>query len=1046
MSQKTHLPHGIYELLITELIEERLQELSSKSTAVAVRDTVSSNESAKLIARHVERLVFDSLQRATTTEEQVQIANRVLQALQSPLPQKDQDWLTGGEVLYAIWEAAANAVTNPSESHPETGLNESTLFTGGNGGIALVGELRREIQSADRVDLLVSFIKWSGLVVLMAELEDLVQKRNGQLRVMTTSYMGASDAKAIEWLSQLPNTEVRVSYNSANERLHAKAYLFHRNTGFHTAYIGSSNFSRSALTTGLEWNLKVTARDSGHILDTFKATFQSYWASNEFEPFDADRDSTKLRKALTQGSNPQPASLDVFFDLTPHPFQLEILEALDVERKVHGRMRNLVVAATGTGKTMVAAFDFRRLMQAEGCKTLLFVCHREEILEQALRTYRAVLRDNNFGGLWVGGKKPSEYSAVFASVQTLNSQLERHPLSADQFDVVVVDEVHHITADSYRPVLNRFTPKVLLGLTATPERTDGANVLDDFGGQVAAEIRLPEAMNRGLLCPFHYFGVSDSVDLRRVTWERGRYQETSLSNVFTGNSVRVRTILDNLQRYTVNPQRVRALGFCVTIEHAEYMADAFTQAGLKAAALTSNTLEVDRRRLRGEIQRGDLAYLFVVDVFNEGVDLPEIDTVLFLRPTESLTVFMQQLGRGLRLHKDKDVVTVLDFVAASNANYDFAHKFRAMIGRSTRPLKAELERGFPSLPSGCSIVLERQARAHILENLSRATRFNRRALVNAIINFKSRTTLPLNLSNFIKMESLDVRELYRRKGLTFESLKAEAFDLPFDAEAAESLRKAMNSDWMALEDADQMAFIRDLATSRFSFDPSTASDTERMRALMVHWDVRGKSNPFPSLATSLADLGQNPALCDEVAAFMTLRRDQLRSVTHPIAPTLPNCPLQVHGVYSRSQIITALGFNTEQKFRESREGVAHNKTARVEALFVDLVKDEKRFSPSTLYHDYAISENLFHWQSQNKVAPDSPTGQRYIHHVQRGERIFLFLREFARDEHGRTNGYLFAGEAIYVEHEGSRPMSIVWSLSQRLPARLWRAAAKLRVG
>jgi len=282
----------------------------------------------------------------------------------------------------------------------------------------------------------------------------------------------------------------------------------------------------------------------------------------------------------------------------------------------------------------------------------LFVAHRKEILEQARATFQAVLGDNNFGELWVDGIEPTNYSHVFASVQTLNNRLDTLELTDKFYQYIVIDEVHHISASSYRPILSRFFSDVLLGLTATPERMDNQDILVDFCNTIAAEIRLPEALNRKLLCPFQYFGITDNVDISHVTWQNGKYATSELTQLYTHNDVRVNQILKNLDKYLNDKENVRSLGFCVGQEHAKYMAEKFTLAGLKADYLVSDNT-AQREEQRRKLKAKDINYLFVVDIFNEGVDIPEIDTVLFLRPTESLTVFLQQLGRGLRLSDEK---------------------------------------------------------------------------------------------------------------------------------------------------------------------------------------------------------------------------------------------------------------------------------------------------------------------------------------------------------------------------------------------------------
>src|SRR6185369_9705387 len=303
---------------------------------------------------------------------------------------------------------------------PHTPLAESSLFTGSPQEPQLAHELHEEMRSADSVDILVSFIKWSGLRLLMPAFEDL-RARQVPVRLITTSYMGASDAPAVEWLAKLPNVKVRVSYDTERTRLHAKAYHFKRHSGFATAYIGSSNMSQAAMTSGLEWNLKVTAQDMGHIIEKFTAEFDTYWHNREFIPFDPQEPEI-LRAAIAHGKERSKGPA-VFFDLRPHPFQERILEALERERSSHDRWRNLVIAATGTGKTVVAAFDFKRFFEQKGKQAkLLFVAHRQEILQQAQATFANVLRDQNFGELLVGQFQANRLEHLFCSVGMLTSR------------------------------------------------------------------------------------------------------------------------------------------------------------------------------------------------------------------------------------------------------------------------------------------------------------------------------------------------------------------------------------------------------------------------------------------------------------------------------------------------------------------------------------------------------------------------------------------------------------------------------------------------
>ena len=386
------------------------------------------------------------------------------------------------------------------------------------------------------------------------------------------------------------------------------------------------------------------------------------------------------------------------FDINPYPYQQEILDSLQAERKIRGHYKNLVVAATGTGKTVISAFDYRRYRKCNlqsPCR-LLFVAHREEILRQSLKCFRGVLHDGNFGELFVGGSKPSSLDNLFVSVQTLNSRSLTDITTPDYYDFIIVDEFHHASAPTYQKLLEYYKTKILLGLTATPERMDGKNIIDYFDGRIAAEIRLPEAIDRKLLCPFQYFGVSDNVDLSELKWSRGGYDKTALSNVYTGNDLRTLQILDSVKKYVTDINTVAGIGFCVSKAHAEYMALRFSQHNIPSASLTSDSSDDVRKSVQKQLVSGEIKFVFTVDLYNEGVDIPEINTILFLRPTESLTVFLQQLGRGLRLSEGKDCLTVLDFIGQANKKYNFEQKFAALIANTNKSVQSEIKNGFIS--------------------------------------------------------------------------------------------------------------------------------------------------------------------------------------------------------------------------------------------------------------------------------------------------------------------------------------------------------------
>jgi superfamily II DNA or RNA helicase len=1048
---------GIYEELVTQLVSNKINELNKNSYYIN-KSKIDKDEASIIISRHLSKTIkgaLDVLKGEHQIEDQIEIANKIIHFLKSELKDNDfeKDLIESeGEILKAVFAKVdahfSNLDLHLKEITPYTRLTHSELFTGGsNTGLSLESELKKEILSSDRIDLLVSFIKFKGIIILARELKEFTQ-RGGQLRVITTTYMGASDYKAIELLSKLDNTHVKISYNTGNERLHAKAYLFYRNTGFHTGYIGSSNFSRSALTDGLEWNVKITTKEVSHIIDKFQKTFDSYWKSYDFEIFDESLHKDKLIESLNISKNPTIGVLNSssFFDVNPYPFQNEILEKLEVERHAHNRHRNLIVAATGTGKTVISAFDYKNFRRNNKTSKLLFLAHRKEILDQAHSTFQGILRDNNFGELWVDGKIPSNYEYVFASVQTLNNRLESLEISKEFYDYIVIDECHHLTASSYRGIINYFKPKVLLGLTATPERMDGGDIKEDFHNRIAAEIRLPEALNRKLLSPFQYFGISDSVDLTNIHWEKGRYVASELSSIYTGNDRRVGEIIAALDTYTKNYNEVRALGFCVTIDHAKFMAEKFTLAGFKANYLASTNAN-NRDAIRNQLQKKEINYLFVVDIFNEGVDIPEIDTVLFLRPTESLTIFLQQLGRGLRLADNKECLTVLDFVGNARPEYNFENKFRALIRKTSTPVKKEIEDNFPHLPLGCSMILERKAKETILGNIIVASSLNQNQLISKIQSFQNQTTLPLNLRNFIEFYDIPLQLIYKKNSTcSWRRLcqKARIID-DFQIENENQILSAIKFKWLSTRSSSYFSFILKIAKKDFKVKITELSEIEQLMALMLHYDVWQSAGGFRSLEDSINAIGKNKVLVEEIIELMEILIDNIDF--KEVELDLPyGQPLKLHARYTRDQILTAFGFNSFEKKSPNREGVAENHELNTELLFINLVKSEEDFSPTTMYDDYAVNESLFHWQSQNSAGPDTPKGKSYINHRKEEKKILLFVREKANDEFGNTTGYVFVGEGVINNYYGSKPMNIEWELKEPLPHYLWKDAAKLRVG
>ncbi|ARD43056.1 DEAD/DEAH box helicase [Colwellia sp. PAMC 21821] len=1061
---------GIYEQLITQLVE---QNLDRQSFHVGER-LLEAGEAATWLSRFLTRLIeiaMDSVPSGDTRiHDQINLANTIIQWLSKHI--KDEQLISEnlldsqGKILTALFDKsnpiAADLPKYAEAIMPLTGLTQSELFCGSNVGISLETEIKREIQSSDKIYWLVSFIKWTGIRIFKKELEAFARSGK-QLKIITTSYMGATDAKAVEFLASLPNTQVKLSYNTQSERLHAKSYLFMRNTGFHTGYIGSSNLSHSALTNGLEWNLKITSREIPHIIEKSLSTFDTYWESPDFEHFDGEIESRdKLNSALQEAKGSfNPTTPSFYFDIKPHSHQQTILEKLQVERELHNRYRNLVVAATGTGKTIISAFDFSRFYTKNPEAKFLFIAHREEILKQALGAYRGVLKNSTFGELWVGNNKPSKYQHLFASIQSLNNQIDTLALSEDYFDYIVIDEVHHIAASSYRAVLKYFTPKILLGLTATPERHDGSDILSDFCHVIAAEIRLPEAINQRHLSPFQYFGIDDDTDLTKIPWAKGRYDIAELTNLYTHNDQRVLRILQSLSEVVTDIPQMRALAFCVSKEHAKYMATKFTLHNIACGVLTSDNSK-DREVLQQQLRSKQINVLFVVDIFNEGVDIPELDTLLFLRPTESLTIFLQQLGRGLRLTNDKECCTILDFVGNSRPEYDFSHKFRALVGKTNQAISKEVKQGFPHLPLGCRIELQEKTQAMILKNISQAT-LNKNKLISLIINYPHVTNLPLTLTNFLQFHpNITLEDIYKIKYGTFGGWSlllttSKNMEIATENKALyAAYYRAINNRLLNCSSISYLRFIKALCDNSFAIAPMNSDDDatkiQQQFALMCHydfWDKSGKQAGFINLPESLLAL-KDSTLMSELSEVMAILIERLEVSEFDMPkvhnPVVDSSPLKMHVRYPKEHILVAFADSTFTKKSSSREGVLNIANANTELLFVTLNKCEKQFSATTMYHDYAISPTLFHWQTQNSARPNSGRGLGYITQKETKKTYLLFVREQGKDENGRTMGFVNFGPVDFVKHEGSQPMNITWKLKHPMPAYLWHETAKLAMG
>jgi superfamily II DNA or RNA helicase len=1025
----SELARGLYEVLVTEELRERLEQLGESVPFVQrpLRAADVPDRIAAHLGREIERALAD-VGEADRAQVGAELARALIDRLAEMVNATDGDRpIEPLTELQAVLGRAPDG--SPEEiAAPLIPLLDTTLLTNAPGEPTLWSQLRSEIDSADRIDVVMAFIRRSGIAPLFEALRRHCS-RGRQLRVLTTTYTGSTEQAALEQLANL-GADIRVSYDLSTSRLHAKAWVFHRGSGFSTAYVGSSNLTYSAQGAGLEWNVRASTARNPDLISKFEAVFDSYWASGEFVPFDSEQFEQELRRTRTADRGPEIILSPV--ELRPVPFQERLLELIEVSRR-RGHHRNLLVSATGTGKTVMAALDYARLRDELKPSRLLFVAHTEEILNQSLATFRYALRAPSFGEKWVGGSRPVAFEHVFASIQSLTASGVTN-LDPDHFDVVIVDEFHHAAAASYQRLLDHVEPVELLGLTATPERSDGLPILQWFDDRIAAELRLWDAIDQQHLVPFLYFGIHDGTDLSDIPWRRSRgYDVEALSNRYTSSDAWARLVIQEVNAH-VAVGSMRGLGFCVSVDHARFMARHFNAAGIPAAAIWGDSPRQERESALTALGAGDLKMVFSVDLFNEGVDVPNVDTVLMLRPTESPVLFLQQLGRGLRKAPAKQFCTVLDFVGTHRKEFRFDRRYRALLGGTRRDLEHAVQMRFPFLPSGCDMQLDEKATAIVLQSIRQAIPSQWPAKVAELRSLR-RERPALDLAGFLDETGLELEDVYGGSRSWSDLVEAAGGEVQSAGAEERALRRAIGR-LLHLDDAERLTVLQQLL-SRDSVEVARLSERERR---VVHMFVASLADQALRKEMSLQEavdlVWSHPQVRDEVGQLLSVL-DRRIDHLHQSLDTHPDVPLQIHARYSRIEILAAMGVRAERaKVLSWQSGVFDAKDANADLFAVTLDKSGGGFSPTTRYRDYAISRSLFHWESQAATRADSATGLRYQEHEALGRTILLFARLRSDDR-----AFWFLGPARYRGHEGERPMAVTWELDVPLSGDLFAAFA-----
>lgn len=1013
--RRARLATGIYDEVISRHVSAQLRALPDGPHVV--REPIGATED---VAGPIGALLREGLDIALAEtvgrpEASIALATAVLRTLQTHAPKafpREDELRFEHERLRAIVAPPAESVARPRGS-----LLTSRLLVNAEGE-SLLDHLRTEFESADRVDLLCSFVKLSGFEKLRRELERHAL-RGRPLRVLTTTYMGASDAKAVERLAQLPHAAVKVSYDEQATRLHAKAWVFHRRSGLSTAYVGSSNLSHAAQTDGLEWNLRITQTDQPAVLAQMQETFEQYWEDpHQFEHFDARSESHRARLVRALAPERRASNDDTLFEIEPKDYQKPILEELATARRL-GRHRNLVVAATGTGKTVLAALDYRALRAAGAVDSLLFVAHRQEILTQARRVFRSALQSREFGELLYDGERPTAGRHVFASIDSLG---EGGPVDASSFDMVILDEAHHAAADSWERLLARVAPKELVGLTGTPERADGLEFERYFPSPWVGNLRVWDAIPHALV-PFRYYALDvEGVDLSEVEWRAGRYAQKELSGKLVGAAeVFVRRAVRAVAEYVARRDELRAIAFCVDVRHAREVAERFTAEGFKTSVLTGETPRAERTSARRDLDGGRTQVLCVVDIYNEGVDVPNVNTLFFFRPTESATVFLQQLGRGLRRAPTKSELVVFDLTGRQHREFRFDRRLRALLGSSPRELAETVKTGFGRLPTGCLVHFDEVAQEDVLDQLRRAIPHDAAGIGRLLRDERHRG---LTLAGFLRETDVELSDIYRKDRSWHGLRRANGLDA---RELTEGEEAAMKNVHKLLHVGDERR-IESWLSLLSGVRPGTES--ERRLACMLAVVLYGKDARID--ASGELPWARHRVLCEELGELLPVlrARNALLAEPHELSAEIP---LALHARYLGVELSAAFDHRTKEgAFRDYYTGVEKTDGGRYDLLLVTLAKSEAT-KEHLKYRDFPLNERRFHWQSKARTTRQSAEGRRHLAPEREGCTPLLFVRERSDERPGVTMAFRYLGPVRPDGDTGERPITIEWEVEHAMP-------------
>lgn len=920
--------------------------------------------------------------------------------------------------------------------------------------------LKKELTSCNKFYFIVSFIKYSGIQLLINTLDEL-EKKGIKGEIITSVYLNITDPKALRKLHSYKNIKVKI-YNS-NESFHTKAYLFEKDV-YSTCIIGSSNISQSALYSAEEWNVKLTSNDFFDIYSKCIKQFEILWNSDEAIELTEDfinkyENYRNINNKIETFNYKKLENENGKF--SPNSMQIEILEKLKNNRNI-GNKKGLVVAATGTGKTYLAAMDIKNYFENKNQvnnKKFLFIAHREELLDNAINVCSTIFNENvqKFGKLY-GGKKEFDKKMIFASIQTLRNYYEH--FSKDYFDYIVIDEFHHASASSYEKIINYFKSDFLLGLTATPERMDGKDILTLCDYNLIGEIGLKKAMEQDLIVPFHYFGVDDTVNYENIKYINGKYDEEKLIEKLIDNS-RVDYIIKKIKSIGYDGNKMSCVAFCENIEHAQFMKNSFEKNGYISEIITANTNSTERSKILEKFKNNNIEILCVVDILNEGVDIPNINLLLFLRPTMSSTIFIQQIGRGLRKAKNKEFVTIIDFIGNHKKDYLITKVFSEEIDNKNiiydkkEKIINEIKNQFSNIPGASYIELDRICQERIINKIEKINFSSKNILKDLYVEHKNEvgksenSYLEYNDFNFninlLKELILKFGSFYNAQ-LILEnsdfpneiSLKNEENDLlayferkltlvePFTYLILKMFLKSKYES-QNLKITEKNILNEYYKYFQLKFEHKNEYLIERLLKELCEDKILEKKNDYYILNKKYEIIFNKDNNCfwNRVEQLVNLgliefKKNDLKQFNENILIT--------HKEYMRIDLQILL--NSQVPKGTWRAGYAN--TEKDICLFV--TNDKSHIQKENLKYDNSLhSDEIIQWISQPKTYHDSSVGQMFIKHKEKGMKVHIFARKYAFMNGNKTNPFIYLGNADYYSSFGDKPMTILWKLHTKIP-------------